>query len=297
MTQSNRLLRSLCAAAAALAALFAAAPAMADPDALRASHNELREQLRNNPYGRAMHIVSSESDSTLQGEVYAVLDYPFARVNEALRDPAAWCDILLLPFNTKYCHAVGGNDPRLVLRIGRKYDQPVEQAFRLALAWRNVASSDSYLESRLSAREGPFGTRDYRIAVEAIPLGEGRSFMHLSYAYGYGTLGRIAMQGYLGTVGADKVGFSVVGKGPNGEPQYITGVRAAVERNAMRYYLAIDSYLDSLDAPKNQQVERRIQRWFSSTERYPRQLHEMDRGTYVTMKRAEYERQQTASIP
>jgi len=70
------------------------------------------------------------------------------------------------------------------------------------------------------------------------------------------------------------------------------GVRGAVERNAMRYYLAIDSYLDSLGAPAGQQVERRIQGWFNATERYPRQLREMDRPTYVAMKRNEVERQQ-----
>ncbi|MDQ6881386.1 MAG: hypothetical protein M3150_04750, partial [Pseudomonadota bacterium] len=68
----------------------------------------------------------------------------------------------------------------------------------------------------------------------------------------------------------------------------------AVERNAMRYYLAIDAYLDSLSVPAGQQVERRIQGWFSATERYPRQLREMDRPAYVAMKRNEVERQQTA---
>ena len=103
-----------------------------------------------------------------------------------------------------------------------------------------------------------------------------------------------AMQAYLATVGADKVGFSMTGKDANGQPSYTGGVRGAVERNAMRYYLAIDAYLDSLSAAPGQQVERRIQHWFNATERYPRQLREMDRPTYVAMKRSEVERQQTA---
>lgn len=34
--------------------------------------------------------------------------------------------------------------------------------------------------------------------------------MHLSYSYGYGMAGRMAMQAYLATAGADKVGFSLV---------------------------------------------------------------------------------------
>jgi hypothetical protein len=118
--------------------------------------------------------------------------------------------------------------------------------------------------------------------------------MHLSYSYGYGFAGRLAMQGYLATAGADKVGFTVTGKDGNGQPIYIGGMRGAIERNAMRYYLAIDAYLASRRAPPDQQMEKRIQTWFDATERYSRQLHEMDRATYVAMKRGEYERQQAS---
>jgi hypothetical protein len=137
------------------------------------------------------------------------------------------------------------------------------------------------------------GTRDYRIVLSAVPLDNGKTFMHLSYSYAAGSMGRFAMQAYLGTKGADKVGFSVVGKDANGQPQYIGGVRGAIERNVMRYYLAIDAHLASLSAPPEQQVDKRINAWFNSTERYARQLHEMDRSDYVAMKRDEVQRQQT----
>ena len=120
-----------------------------------------------------------------------------------------------------------------------------------------------------------------------------QTFVHLRYSYGYGMAGRLAMQGYLATVGADKIGFTVTGRNADGQPQYIGGVRGAVERNAMRYYLASDAYLDSLGLPAGQQAEKRIQNWFTESERYPRQLREMDRTTYVAMKRQEVERQQT----
>ena len=60
--------------------------------------------------------------------------------------------------------------------------------------------------------------------------------------------------------------------------------------------VAIDAYLDALSVPEAQRVNRRINSWFTATERYPRQLHEMDRATYVQMKRAEYDRQQTAAL-
>ena len=272
---------------------FAALNAAADPGALRAKYGELRDQLRNNNFQRAMHIDSSEAGDVLKGDVYAVLDHPFGVVGNALKEPSDWCDILILPFNTKYCHAVGSNGATaLHVRIGRKYDQPVERAYRLDFALRPVAATPDYFESRLNANIGPVGTKNYRITVSAIPLDGGRTFMHLSYSYGYGVAGRMAMQAYLATAGSDKVGFTVTGKDGNGQPIHIGGMRGAIERNAMRYYLAIDAHLASLGMPADQQVEKRIQTWFDATERYARQLREMDRATYVAMKRGEYERQQ-----
>lgn len=290
----QRFLTNLTRIGAAVAIGFASLHALADDAAsLRAKHSELREQLRNNSFQRALYIDSAQAGDNLKGDVYAVLDHPFSQLSGELKDPENWCDILILPFNTKYCHAMPGDGAtNLMVRIGRKFDQPVQDAYKLQFAYRAVAATPDYFESRLAAREGPLGTRDYHIMVSAVPLDDKRTFMHLSYAYGYGFAGKVAMQAYLATAGADKVGFSVTGKDANGQPVFMGGVRGAVERNAMRYYLAIDSYLDSLSAPAGQQVERRIQGWFNATERYPRQLREMDRPTYVAMKRNEVVRQQ-----
>ncbi|MDP3827951.1 MAG: hypothetical protein Q8Q74_15470, partial [Polaromonas sp.] len=79
-----------------------------------------------------------------------------------------------------------------------------------------------------------------------------------------------------------------------GEKTYVDGLRGAVERNTMRYYLAIDAYMASLSAPPADQLEKRLQQWFDATERYPRQLHEIERTAYLTMKRSEHRRQQAA---
>lgn len=267
----------------AAACLLAFAPLAAHADAgdLRGRHAELKEQLRSNSYGRPLHIDSREGRNSLQGDVYAVLDHPFEKVKEALRDPGAWCEIMLLPFNTKACHA---NGSRLAMRIGRKPDQPVDQAYRIDFSYQNTSAAADYFESRLTAGQGPFGTRDYVIVAEAVPLEGGKTFMHMSYAYGFSGSGRFAMQAYMATAGASKVGFTT------------GGVRGAVERNAMRYYLAIDAYLDTVHLPEGQRVEKRVNQWFSATERYPKQLREMDRSTYVAMKRQEYERQELASV-
>jgi hypothetical protein len=285
-------------AAWTLGALVMAQPALAvtPAEALKAKYTEYAPQLANNDYQRAMHIDSMAEGNSLSGEIHAVLDHPFTRMSSSLRDPAAWCDVLILPFNTKFCRATtaAGGQPMLAMRIGRKFDQPLKDAYPLDFRWQRVAATSDYFETRLSAAQGPVGTRDYRVVVAAVPLEGGRTFMRLSYSYTYGALGRMALQGYLATAGADKVGFSVTGRDASGAPIYIDGMRGVVERNAMRYYLAIDAYLASLSAPADEQVDRRIQAWFNASERHARQLREMDKATYVAMKRQEYERQQTA---
>ena len=292
-----RFLTGLLRIGAACAIGCASLQATADDAAgLRTRYTDLREQLDHNIFHRAIYIDSTQAGENLKGDVYAVLDHPFGKVSGALKNPENWCDILILPFNTKYCRAASGEGgANLQVRIGRKFDQPVQDAYLLQFAFRGVAASPEYFESRLAAKEGPLGTRDYNIAISAVPLDAKRTFMHLSYAYGYGITGKMAMKVYLATVGADKVGFSVTGTDANTQPIYLGGVRGAVERTAMRYYLAIDAYLDSLIAPQAQQLDRRIQAWFNATEQYPRQLREMDRAAYVAMKRSEVERQQTAS--
>jgi hypothetical protein len=272
---------------------FACAGAMADAGALKGKYTELRDQLRNNPYHRPIHIDSSEAGDTLKGDVYAVLDHPYDELRKTLANPDDWCSILILPFNTKYCRPQGsGQATTIAMRIGRKADQPAQDAYPINFRLQPVASTNDYFESRLTAAEGPVGTHDYHITLEAVPLDNKRTFMHLSYSYAYGGMGRMAMQAYLSTAGANKVGFSVVGRDGNGQPIYMGGVRGVVERNVMRYYLAIDAHLASLSAPPAQQLDKRLQTWFDATEQYARQLHEMDRAQYMALKRGETGRQQ-----
>ncbi|MDP1679328.1 MAG: hypothetical protein Q8L02_04285 [Candidatus Nitrotoga sp.] len=64
-----------------------------------------------------------------------------------------------------------------------------------------------------------------------------------------------------------------------------------MERSTIRYYPAIDTFLEAARATPTAQLEKRLQSWFTAIERYPRQLHEMDRGKYLEMKPAEYKQQ------
>ncbi|MCY1378654.1 hypothetical protein D9M69_663090 [compost metagenome] len=65
-----------------------------------------------------------------------------------------------------------------------------------------------------------------------------------------------------------------------------------VERNTMRYYLAIEAYLGTLSAPAPDRLEQRLNAWYAAVERYPLQLHDLERGEYLEMKHREIQRQQ-----
>jgi len=272
-----------------------AAMAKSDPVAtLRAKYASLEAQLRQNQFKQPLVLDSAETPDRLRGDIYAIVDYPFDAVNTGLNNPDHWCDVLLLHINTKYCHAVvGPSGTTLLVNIGKKTPEVLANVARIEFNYSVAAANPVYVEILLSAEDGPMGTSDYHIRLEAVALPNAKTFLHLTYSYAMNLVGRLAVQTYLGTIGRSKVGFTVIGKLADGQPDYIGGVRGLVERNTMRYYLAIDAFLGAARAAPAAQFEKRLQSWFTAVERYPRQLHEMDRGEYLEMKRAEYLRQQT----
>jgi hypothetical protein len=285
-----------------LAAAFLLAGMLSIPDShaqgaasLRAKEAALRDQLAKSPFRRPLVLESAEAKGALSGDVYAVVSYPYEMVGRALSSLDHWCDILLLQFNVKDCRARGNGGGTLSIAVARKSDDPSSDVHQVDLGYRVASATSDYLAVQLGADAGPLGTKNYRIMLEAIPLDAKRSFVHLSYSYSYGAAARIAMKDYLSTSGRDKVGFSVVGRQPDGTPTYIGGERGVIERNSMRYYLAIEAHLGAYGLPAAQRAEKRLNDWFTAVERYPRQLHEMEREQYLAMKRKDLARRQTAS--
>lgn len=282
------------ALAGLLGALAGPAPAQAQSAAaMRQKLDGLQPRLAKNPFGRPLALESTQTSGSLRGDVYALVDHPFATVEQALKSRDNWCDILILHLNVKRCLAVEDKgERRLALDIGRKFDQPIESAHRLLFAFQVAATQADYLSVKLAADSGPFGTSDYRIDVEATPVDAKRSLIHMSYAYAYGMAARLAINTYLGTIGRDKVGFSSTGStGSDGQPELVGGTVGLLERNTMRYYLAIDAYLGAQRLPAGERAEQRIRAWYTGTERYARQLHEMEEADYLDMKRKEIQRQ------
>jgi hypothetical protein len=289
--------RCLVHLAVAVAALCAHAQEVPSPKPaasaaeLRATHQRLTPLLANNEFRRPLVIESTEGSGALAGDIHAVMDYPFGTVRTAFGSVANWCDVLILHVNTKYCRAEGAG---LEVQMGQKTPEALDPGAQMAFTFRVLPGANDYFRAELTATRGPLSTRNYRIGIEAVALPGNQTFLHLSYTYESGLAGRIAMSAYLATGGRGKVGFSNTGLTHDGRPIYVEGVLGLVERNTMRYYLALDAFLGAQSVPAGERFEKRIDSWFSASEMYARQLHDMDRATYVDMKREEYRRQQAA---
>ncbi len=268
-----------------------------DAISLRVQHGELLEALNNSPFKTPLLMESRITEGTLRSDVYAVFDHPYAVLRHALQGRQHWCDIMILHLNVKNCTVTEGVGKSMMrVAIGRKHDQPLADTYQIDFQYRAPINQPNYLVVQLKADAGPFATRDYRIDVESIPLDEKRSFIHMSYSYTYGVAARLAMELFLSTIARNKVGFSIVDRKPDGAPIHVGGSRGVVERNTMRYYLAIEAFLNAFHLPVKEQPERRLRDWFAATERYPRQLRELVLEEYLPMKRAELERQAASSI-
>ncbi len=264
--------------------------------ALLDKHASLTSQLASNAFGRPLALESVQTSNRVTGNAYAVLDAPFSLVSSSLKNPKRLCDLIILHINTKYCRPTADVSPSvLMVNFGKKNAQALGDTFGLEFAMTTNVSSASFLQVQLNAEKGPLGTSNYAIELAAVPLPDangGKTFLHLRYSYGFGLAGRMAMQAYLATAGSSKIGFTQLNQ--DGQKSYVSGMRGAVERNTMRYYLAIDAYLHSTNAPQAEQQNVRLEKWFDSTEQYPVQLRETDKASYLAMKKDEIKRQQIA---
>lgn len=254
--------------------------------ALLAKYPPLKAQLEKNQFGAPIYLDSSESGGSVRVDMYGVFNYPFSAVKEAVQSPANWCELAFLHLNTKACTATRAGDQSFVtIYSGRKYYQPPSEAYPLKLKFRVLSQQPKYTDIALSADEGPLGTSNHRMRLEAAPLDPGRTFVHFSYAYKYGSMARMATKTYFSTIGRDKVGFSVERKG--GKNRYVEGERGAIERNTVRYYLALEAFIDTMNTPEGQRFEQRLSRWYDLTAKYPRQLKEVEKSEYLANKRRE----------
>lgn len=259
---------------------------------LRSMYYRNMAKLETNSFGLPLFLESLERDDKVQVDVYGIFYYPFHSLVGTLRMPGTWCEIVSLHPNIKAC--ISRDMPSaelLTFYIGRKDYQTPEEARQVVYQFWNIEQQQGYLDIVLSAEAGPFGTRDHRLRFEAMPLDGERTFVHVSYTYGDSAALRLAVKFYFATLGRGKVGFTVIGTDSNGNPVFIDGPRGAIERNAVRYYFAIQSYLDTLHYPEKNRFTMRISSWYDLTTRFRRQLFELDKNDYLTVKTKEHLRQ------
>lgn len=252
--------------------------------ALRANYAATSARLADSPFHRPLYLDSSEAHGRFEGSIHARIDQSFERVRSTLTTPADWCGVLLLMPNIADCRPSDDKGvSTLSVGLVRKFDDKPEQAMPVRFSF-STQQSDDGVQIQLQAPDGPLGTHDYRITLEAIPLAADQSFVYLRYAYEYGWAANMAGKAYLASSGSDKVGFSVRGHKPDGSPQYIGGLRGAVERNAMRCYLAIESHLAAAAQSQTASFDTSLQLWLHAIAQFPRQLKEEDPAAYRAAK-------------
>ena len=261
-------------------------------DILLDTYHRNMARLERNSFGLPLFLESFERDDRVHVDVYGIFEYPFSSVVDVLKVPANWCDIVSLHLNVKACtYRELPGDWLLTFYIGRKVYQPPEDTRQVIFHYRNIVQQQGYLDIILSADAGPFGTKDHRMRFEALPLEGGRTFVHVSYAYSDSAALRLAAKVYFVTLGRDKVGFTVTGTDRNGNPVYIGGPRGSIERNAVRYYFAIQSFMNALRYPEKSRFSMRIGEWYDLTIRCRKQLYELDKKDYLTFKTKEHKNQ------
>ena len=245
-------------------------------------------RLETTSFGPPLVVESFERDDTVHVDVYGIFDYPFSSVANMLKIPANWCDIVSLHPNIKACtnQEVAGAW-LLTFYLGKKTYQPPEDTRQVKYRYRNVVQQQGYLDITLNADAGPYGTRDHRMTFEALPLDAGRTFVHVSYAYSDSAALRLVIKIYFATLGRDKIGFTVIGTDRNSKPIYIGGPRGAVERSAVRYYFGIQSFMNTLSYPEESRFSMKINEWYSLTNRYGKQLFDLDKKDYLASKTKE----------
>ncbi len=266
--------------------LAQAAERESGPAQLLAAYQQHEPQLRLGTGNLPLAVETTTRNELQSGDAYAILDYPYEKVTQTLSNARNWCDILPLHMNIKACTTqplpLG---TRITLYAGLKSYQPPTLARVLSYTYRVQTLDTQYFSASLTADKTDANSPP--ITLEAIPLDAERTLVHVRYHWRAPFWLRMASDSYFATVGARKVGFSTTGTDPHGEPAYVSGINGAVERNALRYYLALDTFLNTDHSPDAGRFDVRLNHWFDLTERYPTQLHEMDKADYLRTKHKE----------
>jgi len=262
---------------------------------LQAADNELAEkyfEIKNQTIplleGRPLHVRSQIKGNRLQADVFAIKQQTVEELFDVLSVAKNWCQFVTLHLNIKACTYQSDKQAILTFYAGRKFYQSAEDAFALQYQFQIKEKAKDYFKLLLSADEGPFSTSDYQIVVEVKSM-EDKSIVHFSLAYSSSLTSRMGTSVYLSTIGSDKKGFSQR-INERGQSEFIQGTEGIIERNVMRYFLALNIYLKAVTAD-TKSTQKLASDWYDESEKYSLQLHELEKKDYMSNKAREFSQQ------
>jgi hypothetical protein len=254
-------------------------------------YQELQEAIRRGPFGFPLQVRSEERRDVVSAEALGIIDHPLQAFGAAVTEAASWCEFMPLNLNIKACTIQwDAREPLITLYIGGKGYLSPEWASQQPYRFLVRARQREYVAVELSALQGLLGTKAHQLEFEAASV-DGRTVVALRSSYEQSAASKLATAIYLATVGRDKVGFSRERVGPDGQASFVRGAQGMIERNLMRYYLVLKAFLDTQALPDSRRFEARISTFYDLMERYPAQLHEMERAQYLDAKRRERQNQ------
>ena len=261
-------------------------------ESLIEKYHKIEKELEKSSLTIPFYLESSVSINASHVDIYGTIEYPFNIVGNELQFPTNWCGIVLPHSYVKACTYKKVNDTWLLILYNvKQFQDPIKKAYQMNFEYHVIAQEPGFISISLAAREGFFMTKDHQFGLEAIPLDQDRTFIHLRYSYRYSSLAYFLIKSYVSIFGGGRIGFSVIGTDSDGNPVYVSGLRGAIEGGVLRYYLTILAYMDTLKIPVDQRFEKRISQWYDLTARYKRQLFEMEKEAYLTYKRQDQESQ------
>ena len=259
---------------------------------LQAADNDLAEkyfEIKNKTISllehKPIHVRSHIADNRLQADIFAIKQQTVHQLFEVLSVAENWCQFVTLHLNIKACSYQSDKNDILTFYAGRKFYQPAENAFALQYQFQIKEKTKDYFKLLLSADDGPFSTSDYRISVEVLAV-ENESVIHFSLAYNSSFSSRMGTSVYLSTIGSDKKGFSQQ-INELGQSEFIQGTEGIIERNVMRYFLALKVFLEQ-DTADPTSTQKLASDWYDESEQYSLQLHELDKKDYMANKAREF---------
>jgi len=250
------------------------------PEYLLDKYHAIEKELENSGHA-SFYVESSVHKNGSRVDIYGIIKDPFEMVQNEFLVPTNWCQIVLSHPDVRACTYKRVNDTWLLsIYHADKFSEPLEDAYQMKFVYLVSKLQPVYFDIALIAHEGPSHTKDHQFALEALPLENNMTFIHLRYSFNYGALGYILMKIF----GGSKVGFSIVGTNSDGSPVYAEGLRGLVERDVVCHYLAIVAYFDTLRTPSDQRFERRSGQWYDLTVPFKKQFYEMKKEEYLKYK-------------